>query len=293
MRDKITWDEAYLLDYITKVEFLYIPYIDDYRYLINVKTSGDEIENDNFSNKIIEKIETPRFGYSEISTKFMERYNEGKLLKQYHYNDYKSIVGNLLKELELDTDKFWCLFLFALDYSNSLLYNGITMKATPSEQLQALVDMIENTEEKTMSLNFKVGEDETIVESPIAIKFIAEAIRNQLKKTDQTTIKNLYLRDEDTNTKVIKDSPFIAYFANILLNFFDTQEHIINKRRKGAKHSIKEMDLVGKLVYFSKLSKAESWAHSGYETLKAFLKQYKDFNYPNNISSIYPEFTVF
>ena len=293
MRDKITWDEAYLLDYITKVEFLYIPYIDDYRYLINVKTSGDEIENDNFSNKIIEKIETPRFGYSEISTKFMERYNEGKLLKQYHYNDYKSIVGNLLKELELDAEKFWCLFLFALDYSNSLLFDGITMKATPLEQLQALVNMIDNADENTMVLNFKVGKNKTTVESPVALIFLAEAVKNQLEKTDQTTIKKLYSRDEDTNTKMIKDSPFIAYFANILLSFFDTQEHIINMRKKGAKHSLKEMDLVSKLVHFSNLSKAESWEYSENETLKAFLKQYKDFKYPNNISSIYPEFTVF
>lgn len=92
---------------------------------------------------------------------------------------------------------------------------------------------------------------------------------------------------------MIKDSPFIAYFANILLSFFDTQEHIINMRKKGAKHSLKEMDLVSKLVHFSNLSKAESWEYSENETLKAFLKQYKDFNYPNNISSIYPEFTVF
>ena len=43
MRDKITWNEAYLLDYITKVEFLYIPNIYDYKYIINVKVGDDEI----------------------------------------------------------------------------------------------------------------------------------------------------------------------------------------------------------------------------------------------------------
>ena len=167
------------------------------------------------------------------------------------------------------------------------------MKATPLEQLQTLINMIDRVENDIMSLDFKVGKNKTTIESPIAIKFLAKAIKNQLEETDQTTIKKLYLRDEDTNSKMIKDSPFIAYFANILLGFLDTQEHIINMRKKGAKHSLKEMDLVSKLVYFSNLSKAESWEYSENETLKAFLKQYKDYKYPNNISSIYPEFTVY
>ena len=161
------------------------------------------------------------------------------------------------------------------------------------EQLNTLVDMIANAGEEAASLNLKVGKHKTSVESPIALQFLADAIQKQLKHSDHTTMKSLNIREEDEEAKVIKDSPIIVYFAKILLSFFDTQEHIKSKRKKGANYSIKEMDLVSQLIYFSNLSDNDSWIDIENETLKAFLKQYKDYKYPNNISSIYPEFTVY
>ena len=286
MKDKITWEDAELFDYINEVEFLYVSDMDDYEYLINVEITNDTTESAN-------KLEAPMFGYSEISAIFKNRYNAGKLLKQGNNKEYMQTVGHLLKELELDTDKFWCLYLFALDYCCSIFYQGVTMKATPLEQLNTLVDMITNAGEEAMSLNFKVGKQKTSVESPIALQFLAEAIQKQLERSDYTTMKCLYTREEDEEGKVIKDSPIIVYFAKILLSFFDTQEHIKSKRKKGANYSIKEMDLVSQLIYFSNLSDNDCWIDIENETLKAFLKQYKDYKYPNNVSSVYPEFTVY
>lgn len=285
MKDKITWEDARLFDYINEVEFLYVPDMNDYEYRINVETGNNTTES-------AEKIEVPVFGYSEISAIFKNRYNAGKLLKQGNNKDYMQTVGHLLKELELDADKFWCLYLFALDYCCSIFYQGVTMKATPLEQLNTLVDMITNAGEEAMSLNFKVGKQKTSVESPIALQFLAEAIQKQLECSDHTTMKCLYTREEDEEAKVIKDSPIIVYFAKILLGFFDTQEHIKSKRKKGANYSIKEMDLVSQLIYFSNLSDNDCWIDIENETLKAFLKQYKDYEYPNNVSNVYPEFTV-
>ena len=282
MKDKITWEDAHLFDYINEIEFLYVPDMDDYQYRINV-----EIGKSN--EKAAEKMETPVFGYSEIVAIFKNRYNNSKLLKQNHYKEYIQTVGHLLEELELDAEKFWYLFLFAFDYCNSLFGEGITMKATPLEQLQKLVDMIDNADD--MLLNFKAGKQKTTVESSAALRFLAEAIRNHLGNADTT--KDLYAREEDKEAKMIKDSPIIAYFAKIILSFFDTQEHIRTKRKKGANYSTKEMDLVSLLIYFSNLSKAKSWIEPESETLKAFLKQYKNYEYPNNVSSIYPEFTVY
>lgn len=286
MKDKITWEDARLFDYINEVEFLYVPDMDDYEYRINV-------EIDKKTTESAEKIETPVFGYSEIVAIFKNRYNDGKLLKQNQYKEYTQTVGHLLKELELDTDKFWCLYLFALDYCCSLFYQGLTMKATPFEQLQKLIELIANTDNETATLNFKVGKQKTSVESPIALQFLADAIQNHLNCTDHSTMKSLYTREEDEETKIIKDSPIIVYFAKILLSFFDTQEHIKSKRKKGANYSIKEMDLVSQLIYFSNLSDNDCWTDIENETLKAFLKQYKDYEYPNNVSSVYPEFTVY
>ena len=166
------------------------------------------------------------------------------------------------------------------------------MKATPLEQLRTLMDIIANADDKSMLLNFKAGKLKTTVESPIALRFLVDAIKNQLENANHDTIKSLYLREAEAELKFTPDSPIIVYFAKILLDFFNTQEHIRSKRKKGAKHSLKEMDLVSQLVYFSNLSYNDCWTDIENETLKAFLKQYKDYQYPNNVSSIYPEFTV-
>lgn len=281
MKDKITWEDAHLFDYINEIEYLYVPDMDDYEYRINIEIDSQKTE-------ATEKIEAPVFGYSEIVAIFKNRYNEGKLFKQNYYPQYIQAVGHLLEELELDADKFWCLFLFAFDYCRSLYNEGLTMKATPLEQLKALVDIIANADD--MLLNIKAGKQKTTVESPVALRFLADAINKQLENAE---IKSLYLREQDKETKQEKDSPIIVYFAKIMLDFFDTQDQIRNKRKKGAKHSLKEMDLVSQLVYFSNLSTNKSWTEPENETLKAFLKQYKDYKYVNNVSSIYPEFTVY
>lgn len=281
MRKQITWEEAHLFDYINDIEYLYVPDIEDYQYQINISKGGQASEN-------ARKIETPVFGYSEIVAIFKSRYNEGKLLKMTLYKDYLHTVGHLLKDLDLDVEKFWCLFLFVLDYCNSIFYQGLTIKATPMEQLQALANMIANADEP-MLLNLKVGKKKMNVESPVVLQFLADAIQNQLETADR---KPLYTREQEEEAKQIADSPIIVYFAKILLTFFDTQDHIRQKRKKGANFSAKEMDLVGKLVYFSGLTTNESWIDVENETLKAFLKQYKDYQYPNNISSVYPEFVV-
>lgn len=283
MKDQITWEDAELFDYINKIEYMYVPDIDDYQYLVNVSKGGKVSAN-------AREIETPVFGCSEIVAIFKNRYNEGKLMKQNLYKEYRQTAGHLLKDLELDAEKFWCLFLFALDYCNSIFYEGLTIKATPMEQLQALVDMISDADNESMLLNFKAGKKKMSVESPVALRFLADAVRNQLETTED--VKTLSIREQEEETKQIADSPIIVYFAKILLSFFNTQEHIKLKRKKGANFSAKEMDLVGQLVYFSDLSRNESWTEIENETLKAFLKQYKDYQYPNNISSVYPEFVV-
>lgn len=286
MKEKLTWDDAHLFDYISAVEYLYVLDIDDYEYNINLEVSNSNAE-------IGEKVEAPVFGYSEISVIFKNRYNEGKLSKQHLYREYLDTVRHLLKELQLDVDRFWCLYLFALDYCESLFYQGITMKATPLEQLQALANMIANADNETMLLKFKAGKQKTSVESPVALRFLADAIHNHLKNADYATTKSLYVREEEEEAVIPKDSPIITYFAKILLNFFDTQEQVRNKRKEGANHSLKEMELVSLLVYFSRLSDNKSWTDIVNETLKGFLRQYKDYKYPNNVSSIYPEFSVY
>ena len=102
--------------------------------------------------------------------------------------------------------------------------------------------------------------------------------------------RKLNEKEKEDESIIINYSPFIAYFANMFLRFFSTQSYIRDKRKAGANHSKKEMELVSLLVYFTKLSKNESWYCPEEKYLKAYLKQYKGYKYPNNISNVYPEF---
>ena len=74
MKDKITWEDAHLFDYINEIEYLYVSDVEDYKYNINISRGGQASEN-------ARKIETPVFGYSEIVTIFKDRYNNCKLHK--------------------------------------------------------------------------------------------------------------------------------------------------------------------------------------------------------------------
>ena len=65
-----------------------------------------------------------------------------------------------------------------------------------------------------------------------------------------------------------------------------------NKRKKGAKHSLKEMEIASRLVYFTKLSTNKTWLDIENETLKAFIKQYKNLDLNYKTSNIYTTFLI-
>lgn len=192
----------------------------------------------------------------------------------------------------MDADKFWLLVLFTFDYCENLFFNGVTMKLTPVEQLTELCDAINKSGEAPMTLTFKAGKQKAIVDSALAIKAIADMIANYQKEVDEDYYKNLHKREQADESIMLKESPFIAFFARILLRFFNTQPQIRAKRKKGANHSIKEADLICQLIYFLRISPNKNWQATENEMLKAYLKQYKGYEYPNNVSSVYPEFSI-
>ena len=58
------------------------------------------------------------------------------------------------------------------------------------------------------------------------------------------------------------------------------------KRKKGAKHSQKETDLICQLIYYTGLSLNKRWKDTENDYLKSFLRSYK---VPDNvIGTIYP-----
>lgn len=287
--DKLEWDNnaLSLMEYIGIIESIYIPDLEDYDYIINVTRCEASAE-------AIEEARNIPFGATDCMVIFKSRFNQRLLSKQNLYNQYltEHEIQELISYFELDTDKFWLLILFVCDYCESMFYQGITMKFTPLEQLEQLQSAISNVED-TASLTFKAGKQKVVLEDIRAIKAIAEAINKYISEADIDMFKYLSRRQEEETSTILKDSPFIAYFAKMLLTFFNTQQQIRAKRRTGANHSIKEMELVSRLVYFIKLSRnKETWTDIENETLKAFLKQYKDYKYPHNISNVYPEFSI-
>lgn len=287
--DKLKWNDnaLSLMEYIGIIESIYIPDLDDYDYRINVTSCEASAE-------AIEKARNIPFGATDCMVIFKNRFNQELLSKQNLYTQYISEreIQELISYLELNTDKFWLLILFVCDYCESMFYQGTTMKSTPLEQLEQLQSAINHTDDAAI-LTFKAGKQKVVLEDIRAIKAISEAINKYLSGADIDMFKYLSRRQEEEVPTMLKDSPFIAYFAKMLLTFFNTQQQIRAKRRAGANHSIKEMELVSRLIYFIRLSmKEDTWTDIENETLKAFLKQYKDYRYPHNISNIYPEFSI-
>lgn len=292
MKDILKWNEDAMeqMEYIGLVEAILLPDFDNYAYPFDAsfrKATKEEIEKDMASCAPLTATLCMRI--------FKDRYNSNKIEPKSTYKKYinNNTIQNLIKNLELDTDKFWLLILFTYDYCKHLFYNGITMTLTPAEQLIELYNAISNSEDSAdMTLTFKAGKQKATVNSHIAIRAIADMITHYQKEENEDDYRSLHKRSKANESIMLYTSPYIAFFANILLRFFDIQPQIRAKRKKGANHSIKETDLICQLIHFTKISLKECWTELENETLKAYLKQYKNYKYPNNINSIYPDFIL-
>lgn len=291
MTDKLEWNEKTmeLMEYIGLAEAILLPDFDDYEYPFNVSfVEATKEESEKAKASCVPLTATLCMNI------FKNRYNSNKIVPKSAYKEYLNnrTIQYFINDLKLDADKFWLLVLFTYDYCENLFYNGVTMKLTPVEQLTELSKAISKVEDTPMTLTFKSGKQNVIVDSPTAIKAIAEMITDYQKEVDEDYYKDLHKREKADKFIMLKESPFIAFFAKILLRFFNTQPQIKAKRKKGANHSIKETDLVCQLIYFTKISQNKCWTVLENETLKAYLKQYKNYKYPNNVNSIYPDFSI-
>lgn len=295
-----------LLEYISILEEQYIPDFDydtDSPYFYGY----EKINKSKVNAEDWEEIcnQSTHADISETLQIFESRYNKGLITESFNYASFikHDLIQKFIKELDLDINKFWMLLLFVYDYSYHYYMEGTDMGESPNEQLLKFTKTIilnaENFDEKkgttfTKPLTLKIcveGERDIIIDNPTAIHYIADSTFKMMKQDNVGNIGVMnHKRRLETSTST-KDSPFIVFFAQMFLDFFNTQLQVVNKRRRGAKHSQKEIDLVCQLIAFTKLSKAKCWEKTENETLKAFLKQYKDFE-PKTINSIYPAFRL-
>lgn len=306
----VMWDDIRLLDYIGNVENIYIPSYDVFEYRDSTDIIMIPIDDETlagFSEEEIRLADTRPVEATQCKEIFSKRYNDNLINKKNAYATYRKELGHLVEKLELDVDKFWFLTLFIFDYCESMFYQGQTYKPTPLEQLFQLSHTIKQcSREEPMTLKFKCGKKKAELDSQLAITVLSSLIEDfneqldqECSSEDENISKRAYQlrallnkREVKEASDVPKDSPIIVYFANMLLSFFDTQSQICSQRRTDVKHTMREMELVSKLVYLTGLSTNKDWNDIENEYLKAFLKQYKDYKYPNNTSSVYPEFTL-
>ena len=319
MKEKLVmWDDIGLLDYIGSIEHKYVPYIDFYDYKDSVVLSTNSINNDTvqtegnllnlFSEEEIRLADTRPVEATECKERFIQRYNDNLVNRKSLYNTYKKELGCLVTKLGLDVEKFWFLSLFILDYCESVFYTGDSFKKTSLGQLLNLSNTIEQCDkEEPMTIKFRCGKKKVELDSLPAIMLIAALINdfyeelNQecLSQDDETRMKShrlrmlLSQREKNDDADIIPDSPIIVYFANMFIEFFDTQGMVCALRGKGVKHTKTEMDLISRLVYHMGLSNNKNWTDIECEYLKSFLRQYKNYKYPDNVSSSYPEFTTY
>lgn len=325
MNDKITrmpigkfeWredieQERDLLGYVAIADYLYIPdfdYANDDPYMheaFTVTRFTPEEATDMEDVKVVPCIPD----VSETLQTFADRYNQNLIAEHFNYDGYmkNATVQRLVKELGLDADKFWMLLLFVYDYSLNQCIQGTGIGESPNEQLEKFVNTVVgnvvgnvkgfdevdgSTFARPVVIKISVaGGRDVVIDNPTAIHYIADLTLKMMEHDNVGSIGVMARKRVLEEPSTTADSPFIAFFAQMFLDFFDTQRQVVGKRKKGAKHSQRETDLVCQLIAFTRLSTSECWKLEKNDTLKAFLRQYKDFK-PGTRNSVYPQFRMY
>lgn len=299
-------EEFALLKYVDTIAKRYTSHISDC-YGENIQISAGKTYT---ASEMQELFEQDPLAYTvylcSITKIFVERFNGKHLTHYFTYQKYieNTDIQELIKFFELDRDKFWFLLLFIYDYSESLCINGYDVAPCANEQLykmsQAILQIVKGFDEHagaTLNKEAKItlsikGQKSIVIDNPTALHLLAETIDQRLDDMDLTETYRMNYCKRLPDSKPMSDSPHIYYFAQMFLQLFNKQKSIVDKRKKGAKHSVKELELVSRLVYFTKLSTNKKLLDIESQTLKAYLKQYKTLNLSLRRSNIYTNFWI-
>ena len=137
-------------------------------------------------------------GENVLEDEYDPENEEGITYEEYIKNEE---IQKLLKELELDKDKFWFLILFAYDYSESLCINGVDVAPSAYEQLQTLINAInpcvtdfdlENgstiDREIKMEVRIEGMKKPIIIDSPTAIHLLIDSCETRMEEDNNNQI---------------------------------------------------------------------------------------------------------
>ena len=237
--------------------------------------------------------------YNEATGIFVDRYNDGKFSHSYDKYLKEELIQQFIEELEIDKDKFWFAVLFSLDFCNDICDNGMVLIDSCRDELTKLAKIIDDNisgwnswqgaefeTPLTLILSNGKKKEDVVFENPTTLYYIAKAIKEKMesmKMERYITTDGFRFSDK---TQELAPSIKISHFAQMLLTLFNSLPQVVAKRKKGAKHSQKETDLVCQLIYFTGLSLNKRWKDTENDYLKSFLRSY---NVPYNvICTIYP-----
>ncbi len=231
---------------------------------------------------------------------FINRYNNNQIQIGIKYEDYlkDEELQETIDAFGLDKEKFWYLILFILDYSTCFSYNKVPDVLSPKNQLEKLSNEIDNNIDSLNETHLKVtfdkpiklvldikGKRKFVIDDPTTLYVISKLCMNLVNNTSEDSFLNLgtipiFNEDGTPNIETVSNSVHIAYFAKMFITFFDKNPQFKGIKKKGKNGLLNKQLLISKLVYITKLSRSKSFLISD-ETLKGFLKQYKDLKISN------------
>jgi hypothetical protein len=237
--------------------------------------------------------------YPEVLGIFIDRYNDEKFSHSYEKYLNDELIQQFIEDLEIDKDKLWYAALFAYDFCNDLCDNGMVLIDSCENELTKLAEKIEElmngwkpsgytspNSSLTLTLSNGNKKENLIIENPTSLYFIAESIKEKLQSFPMKRYVETFECRFSDKKKELTDSFKISHFGNMLYSLFDCLPQVEAKRKKGAKHSQKETDLICQLIYYTGLSLNKRWKDTENDYLKSFLRSYK---VPDNvIGTIYP-----
>jgi len=186
---------------------------------------------------------------------------------------------------QLDSEKFWYLFLFISDFVEGLCLNNIQVMDSSFNQTMKFMDAIlANTNQEPMKLEIKIGKKHPLkIENNRAIFYIASAIE-YLKDKLEHNIPDFTTRKTDWKTSIeLSTGETLSYFAKMFIYFFNITESISKTRKKEGEISNKELRFIYLLFKLSNLSQIKTDSPEAY--IRKQLERYPD--KPQNVANRY------
>lgn len=219
---------------------------------------------------------------------FKNRYNENQFKIDFTYENYISNldIQNTLKTRNLDAEKFWYLLLFICDYCYGECVDGYRAKRSSRDELDDLIKAIDNNikgykafmmeSDKELKLTLHIDKKQVIaINNPDTLFFLSLFCNSGLtelnKQTSNYTYSRVNKRHCEEYNSIESNSYHIYFFASMFIKFFELNPQFKAQKRKESGKLL----LISRLIYFVKLSRNKNF-NDGDETLKAYIKQYKN-----------------